>query len=175
MNHHDHTHIHGAGVHTGKNLSDFTPLIVIFAVVIALTVIATTWWDGGVMSAMQFFMGFFFLVFGGFKTLNLSGFADAYAEYDLLGKRSRTYGLLYPFIELGLAILFLTGVLPIITSTLTLVLMLFSALGVYLKLRKKEEVPCACLGVVFKVPMTWVTLGEDLLMAAMAALMLFMV
>lgn len=46
--------------------------------------------------------------------------------------------------------------------------MLIGAYGVYRKLRAHEEIPCACLGTVFKVPMTWVTLGEDLLMAGMA-------
>ncbi|MDP3725587.1 MAG: hypothetical protein Q8R36_00140 [bacterium] len=49
----------------------------------------------------------------------------------------------------------------------------FGALGVFLKLRDGEVVPCACLGVVFKIPMTWVTFIEDLLMAVMAAFMLF--
>ena len=31
---------------------------------------------------------------------------------------------------------------------------------------------CACLGVVFKIPMTYVTLTEDLLMGTMAFVML---
>jgi hypothetical protein len=48
------------------------------------------------------------------------------------------------------------------------------AIGVYIKLLKKEEIPCACLGTVFKVPMIWVTLAEDLLMVAMAVIMLIL-
>jgi hypothetical protein len=37
----------------------------------------------------------------------------------------------------------------------------------------KDEIQCACLGTVFKLPMTTVTIVEDLLMVVMAAAMLF--
>ncbi len=57
-------------------------------------------------------------------------------------------------------------------SAAVFVVMLVGAYGVYLKLKEHEEIPCACLGTVFKVPMTWVTLGEDLLMAGMALMSL---
>jgi hypothetical protein len=50
--------------------------------------------------------------------------------------------------------------------------MLISALGVANELRKKQTIMCACLGTVFKIPMTYVTLFEDLLMASMALYML---
>ncbi|MBI4369580.1 MAG: hypothetical protein HY547_05055 [Elusimicrobia bacterium] len=52
--------------------------------------------------------------------------------------------------------------------------MVISSVGVIQKLREKEEIPYACLGMVFKVPMTWVTFAEDLLMAAEALLMIGM-
>jgi hypothetical protein len=54
----------------------------------------------------------------------------------------------------------------------TLLLMLMSAVGVAVELHKGKEIVCACLGAVFNIPMTYVTLLEDLLMAAMAAYML---
>ena len=50
--------------------------------------------------------------------------------------------------------------------------MAISSIGVAIELSKKKEIMCACLGVVFKLPMTYVTLLEDLLMAAMALIML---
>ena len=61
---------------------------------------------------------------------------------------------------------------PTLTNWITLVLMLMSAVGVFNELRKGKEIVCACLGTLFKIPMTYVTLVEDLLMAAMAAWML---
>jgi hypothetical protein len=52
--------------------------------------------------------------------------------------------------------------------------MLISAAGVARELLKKNRIPCACLGMVFVLPMTTVTLLEDLLMAVMATAMLLL-
>jgi uncharacterized membrane protein YphA (DoxX/SURF4 family) len=159
-----------------KSFSDFVPLILIFSVVLVATYISFQYIESNsAVDAMRLFMGYFFLIFGAFKVAKLRGFVDAYSTYDLLAMRSRVYGYLYPFIELGLAALFLSGMFLTIANIITLALMSSGALGVYLKLRQREEIPCACLGVVFKIPMTYVTLFEDLLMATMAALMLFVV
>jgi hypothetical protein len=49
---------------------------------------------------------------------------------------------------------------------------LFGAVGVALALRKGLDIACPCMGNVLKVPMSTVTLTEDLGMAAMAALLL---
>ncbi len=92
--------------------------------------------------------------------------------YDVVAMRSKSYALAYPFIELTLGAFFITNFKPLLTNWVTLILMLVSALGVYFKLRRKEKIMCACLGTVFKVPMTWVTLFEDLLMAVMALIMI---
>ena len=54
---------------------------------------------------MQQFMAGFFLVFSAFKLLDLPGFAEGYATYDLLAKYWHDYGYIYPFIELSLGIL----------------------------------------------------------------------
>ena len=156
-----------------RKLRDFTPLIVIFAVIFVLTGVAL-WrlgsWDA--MTAMRYFEGFFFLIFGVFKLLNWKGFVDAYATYDILAKRSRLYGYAYPLIELGLggAYLFSYHLLP--TAWITLALMLIGSIGVAEELKKGNEIPCACLGVVFKIPMTWVTFTEDILMVIMATIMI---
>lgn len=157
-------------------LRDFLPLIVIFAVVFALT--ALMLWRAGSFSgflAMRYFEGFFFLVFGVFKLLNWKGFAEAFATYDLLAKRSHMYALLYPLIELALAAGYLFAFQLRIVAAVTLVLMLIGSAGVAKELRKKNQIMCACLGVVFKIPMTYVTLVEDLVMAVMAAVMLLIV
>ena len=121
---------------------------------------------------MRMFMGGFFVVFGILKVLKLKDFAIAYKEYDILAMKSNAYAHIYPFIELGLGILYFTNLIPLTTNIATVIIMSIGAVGVYRKLRKKEEIPCACLGTVFKVPMTWVTLVEDLLMVVMAIIML---
>lgn len=171
QHHHDHT---GTALKPQRKVSDFMPLIVSIAAVLVATYITFLYTTNPtVMDGMRFFMGYFFLVFGVFKVVRLKGFVDAYSTYDLVAMRSRAYGYIYPFIELALAALFLSGLYLFWANIVTLIIMFIGAAGVYRKLRQKEEIPCACLGVVFKIPMTYVTLFEDLLMAAMAAMMLF--
>jgi len=153
-------------------IKDFLPLIIIFIVILAFAIITPLVLGGNVMDGMRYFMGGFFIILGLLKVLNLKNFAEAYQMYDVVAMRSKTYALAYPFIELALGIFFIINFKPLLTNWVTLVLMLVSAFGVYLKLRKKEKIMCACLGTVFKVPMTWVTLFEDLLMAVMALIMI---
>ena len=123
---------------------------------------------------MNQFMAGFFLVFSAFKFLNIRGFAEGYATYDLLAKRWYTYGFIYPFLELGLGILYLRFWFPITTSLLTIIIMGFSSLGVINSLLKKQNLHCACLGTILKVPLSTVTLTEDLLMVVLAIVSLSM-
>ncbi len=121
---------------------------------------------------MANFMAGFFLVFSFFKLLDIRGFADAYSGYDLLAKRWHPWGLIYPFVELVLGLAFLFRVAPIATNTATVALMLFGSLGVLDALRQRRTIRCACLGTVLNLPMSTITLVEDLGMAAMALMAL---
>jgi len=178
MNHEHEEHSEHMEQHlkTPKNtFKDYIPLIVIFAIIILFTVIMQLQFgEGSVMYAMRTFMGGFFIVFGGFKVINWKGFADAYQMYDIIAKRSRFYAYLYPLIELALGLAYLFAFNLLLTSWVTLIIMLVSSIGVAKELLKKVQIPCACLGVVFKIPMTKVTLIEDLLMAAMALVMILL-
>ncbi|MFW6210285.1 MAG: MauE/DoxX family redox-associated membrane protein [Patescibacteria group bacterium] len=161
-------HIHNVSGNTGtmgNSLSDFYPLLGIVALVGLLTLGGVYWFGQDPMLA---FMGYFFLIFGALKVIRIQGFVEAYQMYDVLAKRSKVYAYLYPFLELSFGIAYLLAWQVAIVSAVVVPVMLVGALGVYLKLREGEEIPCACLGTVFKIPMTWVTLGEDLLMAGMA-------
>lgn len=161
-----HEHTHGQYA-----LRNFLPLIIIFAVIIAFVWIKQ-WYQGYEFhAAMYDFMGAFFIVFGGFKIINLQGFVSAYAIYDIVAQRIPAYGYVYPFLELGLGFLYITRSFLMYANILTIILMIVSAIGVTLELRKKTTIVCACLGTVFKIPMTYVTLFEDILMAIMALLM----
>jgi hypothetical protein len=149
----------------------FLPLSIIFSVIILFTAISTYIHGFSVVFAMRMMMGSFFLIFGGFKIFNLKAFAESYSTYDIVAIRSHVYAFLYPFLEIMLAILYLSNIGGIYRDIFTFVLMTVSSIGVIIKLRKKEEIPCACLGMVFKIPMTQVTLIEDLLMALEALIM----
>lgn len=155
-----------------RNLKDFLPLIVIFGVIIIFTTLMTVFVRTEVEFAMRMMMGSFFAIFGAFKIFNLKAFADAYRTYDILAMRSRIYAFVYPFLEILLAILYFSNLGGVYRDVFTFVLMAVSSIGVIIKLQKKEEIPCACLGMVFKLPMTWVTLFEDVLMGLEALIMI---
>jgi copper chaperone CopZ len=158
-------------------LETYQPLLVILAY-IAIASLAGT---GGTSSAasawavwMTNFMAGFFLVFSFFKFLDLAGFADAYSTYDLLAQKWRPWGYIYPFLELGLGLAYLFRVAPFATNLAAILLMSFSSLGVIAALRRRQTIRCACLGTVLKLPMSTITLVEDLGMVAMAAMALFL-
>ncbi len=156
-------------VKMGHTLRDFYPLLGILTVVTVFTAVSVLSIN---LDAMAAFMGWFFVVFGTLKAIRIKGFVEAYQMYDVLAKRSKVYAYIYPFMELGFGLSYLFMWQVGVVSAVVVVIMLIGALGVYLKLREHEEIPCACLGTVFKIPMTWVTLGEDLLMAGMALIIL---
>lgn len=118
------------------------------------------------------FMAGFFLVFGAFKLLDVPAFADAYATYDVLAKRIRSWGMAYPFVETALGFAFLFQFHLHAATWAALVLSLLGAVGVIQSVLRKQTIKCACLGTVFNLPMSTVTIVENLGMAAMAAAML---
>ena len=121
---------------------------------------------------MRWFMAGLFLSFSFFKLLDVKAFADSYRMYDWIAKMIPAWGLAYPFIELGLGLAYAANWNPELTHGTTLVLMLVSAGGVIQSNLQKKAIRCACLGTVFNLPMSTVTVVEDLSMAAMAAWML---
>ena len=151
-----------------KPTSYFPLLLVLFYLlgVVAAVEYASGTFDA--MRAMGHFMAGFFLVFSFFKLLDVRAFADAYGSYDIVAARWPLYGYLYPFIELGLGVAYLTHAAPFATNAVTLLVMGVSAVGVVKALVAKRKIRCACLGTVFNLPMSRVTLIEDGLMIAMA-------
>lgn len=152
----------------------YRPLLVLLAYILAASVLVQlpTGQVSGV-ETMRLFMAGFFLAFSFFKLLNIQAFADAYAGYDLLAARWRAWGLIYPFVELALGLAYLANWMPLATNCITLLVMAFSAVGVIRAVRSKTKIRCACLGSVFNLPMSTVTIIEDLGMALMAAAMVW--
>ncbi|MFN7095533.1 MAG: hypothetical protein ACK4M7_09230, partial [Burkholderiales bacterium] len=67
---------------------------------------------------------------------------------------------------------YLMQLIPTITLIITIIIMGFSSLGVIGALRKQQSFQCSCLGTILKVPLSSITLIEDLLMVIMALSML---
>lgn len=123
-------------------------------------------------SWMPNFMAGFFLVFSFFKFLNLKGFAESYSSYDVIAKKWLGWGYLYAFIELGLGVAYLLKFNPLLTNAVTFIVMGISIVGVLQSVLNKRKIQCACLGAVFNLPMSTVTIIEDALMIAMSGVMI---
>jgi cation transport ATPase len=120
---------------------------------------------------MTNFMAGFFLVFSFFKLLDLKGFAESYSTYDIIAKRLYGWGYVYAFIELALGMAYLSGFNLLLTNAITFLVMSVSIIGVLQAVLNKKKIRCACLGAVFNLPMSTVTVIEDGLMIAMSLLM----
>lgn len=152
-------------------LETYKPLVIIFIFITGislLTSISNDLFDWH--KFMNNFMAGFFLTFSFFKFLDLKGFSESYSTYDLLAKKVNIYGYIYPFIELALGIAYLISFNPFITNLVTIIVMGFSSIGVIQSVLDKKKIKCACLGSVFNLPMSTITIIEDLLMVAMAVM-----
>ncbi len=145
-------------------VSTYYPLLLIMGL-IALTSLAGQSW-------MMSFMAGFYIVFGAFKLLDVPAFARSYAQYDLLAMNFKPWGYAYPFVEVALGLAFLFWYQMQAATWIALILSLVGALGVIQSVARKQTIQCACLGTVFNLPMSTVTIVENLGMAAMAAWML---
>ena len=156
-----------------KSIGTYKPLILILAFIMGVSALAQyDLADFSWMTWMRHFMAGFFLVFSFFKLLNIRGFASSYAMYDLLAAKWKSWGFIYPFIELVLGIAYLINFNPFITNWTTLIVLGFSSIGVIKSNLDKQKIKCACLGDVFNLPMSKVTIVEDLTMVGMAGLIL---
>lgn len=154
-------------------LQTYKPILLIFGFITGVTVlIEVTSTSFEWMRWMRHFMAGFFLVFSFFKLLNLKGFAESYSMYDVVAKRFTSWGYIYALIELGLGLAYLTNYQPLIINWITILVMGVSIIGVLQSVLSKQKIKCACLGDVFNLPMSTVTIIEDALMIAMAIGML---
>lgn len=157
----------------GTWLHTYRPVLLIGAYITGITILpgilngSFTW-----KNWMADFMAGFFLTFSFFKLLNLKGFAESYSTYDIISRKWMGWGFVYAFIELGLGLAYLLHISPLIINTITFLVMSISIIGVLQSLLNKRKIQCACLGVVFDLPMSTITVIEDALMIVMSGIMI---
>lgn len=154
----------------------YVPLIVVISMIAIVTVVLTyrdvTLGTYGMTKSLSYVMIGFFLTFSGFKLMDLKGFAEGYATYDIIARKFYFYGYVYPFIELLFGVAMILWPSSTVLLFTELLVMTVSGVGVIQKLRRNETITCVCLGTFLKVPLTNVTLVEDLGMALLAGIML---
>jgi len=153
--------------------STYKPIVLVFAYILLIAGMAA--FSGhhfDINKGMRIFMAGFFIAFSFFKLLDLRGFADSYTLYDIIAKKFRGWAFVYAFTELGLGIAYAINFEPLLTNMVTLGVMGVSLVGVVQSVMHKRKIKCACLGAVFNLPMSTVTIFEDTLMIAMSISMM---
>lgn len=126
------------------------------------------------MSFMVYYMSSFFLIFGALKFISFPKFREMFKTYDPIAKVIPQYGYVYPYMEtlFGICIFLYPANLYL---NLTIIFVLAATtLGIVGKLNKKEKLSCACLGGAFSVPLSYITVAENVFMILMSAFMISM-
>ena len=154
--------------------ANYLPLLVVAVFILGGTAILHSIVpDSDALRTVMFFEGLMLSFFALFKLLDVKGFQEGYASYDLITKHIPGWGYLYPFVELGLGVLLLLNCWVHPVSVLVALLAIIGLISVAIELRKDRKIQCACLGTALNVPLTQVTLVENGIMLVMALIMVF--
>ena len=118
------------------------------------------------------YMGIFFLLFSFLKLIDVKGFSGSFKKYDLISKIIPSFAITYPFVELFLALAFLSGYLLFVSYIMTIIFMTSQFFGVFISLQKKEVIKCACMGSSISIDISTLTLIENLVMILMSSYMI---
>lgn len=147
----------------------YKPLIVIFCFIFAVSLAYQFSQDSFNRHVfMNHIMAGFFIGLSFFKFLDLKAFSESFSSYDPIAQRVLTYGLIYPFIELLLGLLFVAGFALQFANAMTILVLAATTFGVVKRLQSKSQFQCACLGTSFSLPLSYVTVTENVAMIAMA-------
>ena len=118
------------------------------------------------------YMGIFFLIFSFLKLIDIKGFSGSFKKYDLISKIIPGFAITYPFLELFLALAFLSSYFLITSYIMTLIFMTSQFFGVFISLQKKEVIKCACMGSSINIDISTLTLIENFVMILMSSYMI---
>lgn len=150
----------------------YWPLILLFLLAAGIPALNVVKSSLGFDKWMYEFMGTVLVALSYFKLLDLPKFADGFSTYDPIAKRLHAYGYVYPFLELLSGIAFLMAFSVQLVSILVISFLSVTTYGVAQALMEKRTLQCACIGTIFKLPLTKITIIENTLMIAMAVMVL---
>ena len=153
----------------------YRPVIAIFGMGLALA-IATTWLALGTLLAWQtigWFVSISMCLLALQKLQDVEGFSNGFLNYDLLAQKWVPYAYIYPWAE-GLAGVLMTALLLTwFSAPLALFIGTIGAVSVIKAVYvDKRELKCACVGGGSNVPLGFISLTENVMMAGMGLWML---
>ena len=157
-----------------KQIKLFYPLIITFLFVISGALITQYPIDSFNSEHFMYnLMGILFITFSYLKMLNLKGFKMSFSKYDFIAYHIPIYGYIYPLIEFTLGLFYCIKLYPIIINIITIIFLTINLVEVSYVLIQKTQLECACMGSLgFKLPLSYITITEDLFMILMACIMI---
>lgn len=151
--------------------TSYTPVIVLFAMTALMAMAASYAVTGELLTvrAGEWFIAFSMVVLALLKLQNVETFSSMFLNYDLLARRWVPYSYIYPFAEGAAGILMVADALTWLSVPMALFIGTIGAASVFKAVYiDKRELKCACVGGSSNVPLGFVSLTENLMMAAMA-------
>ena len=130
--------------------------------------------SSGLLQLLGWLMAVWLLVFGGFKLIGYRQFVTAFRGYDIIAKGWRPWAWLFPWLEISLGIAYLFEIAPTARDWLVVVIFGLASLGVARAIyaNQPQHYQCACLGRLIRLPLSKLSLVENLTMLVMVAVML---
>ena len=117
----------------------------------------------------EWFVAFSMCALALLKLQDVEKFSTMFLNYDLLAKRWVRYSYIYPFAEALAGLLMLGGLLNWVSIPVAFFIGGIGAVSVIKAVYiDKRELKCACVGGSSRVPLSFVSLTENVMMVAMA-------
>jgi glutaredoxin len=146
--------------------TSYTPVIALFSTAGLMTLALSL--------KMAGFMGISLSMLASLKLMDLDSFTESFQKYDLVAKRFKSYGKIYPFLELAIGLGFLSGIAPLLTGIASTTVGVLGSISVFKAVYiDKMALNCACVGGNSKAPLGIVSMTENLMMAIMGAILIF--
>jgi len=167
----------------GKGDTTYAPVIAIFAstALMALAIVLNIYEGFAILTWVKFFFATSMVALAIQKLQDVEGFVNGFLGYDLLARKYVPYGYAYPFLELyaGVGMMALIGTSSLLVWLVAPVGLIIGTIGAVSVIKAvyidKRELTCACVGGDSNVPLGFISLSENLVMAGMGIWMLMIV
>jgi glutaredoxin len=144
----------------------YTPVIALFSTAGLMTLALSLKMSG--------FMGIVLSMLASLKLMDLDSFTASFQKYDLVTKRFKPYGKVYPFLELAIGLGFLSGIAPLLTGIASTTVGVSGVVSVVKAVYiDKMALNCACVGGNSKAPLGVISMAENLMMTIMGAMLIY--
>ncbi len=152
----------------------YVPVLVVFATAGVLAIAASIYTLGTPWSVStgEWFIAISMMILAMLKLQDLDRFATMFLGYDLLAQRWLPYAYAYPFLEWAAGGLMAAHRLNWLSIPVAGFIGLIGTVSViYAVYVQQRDLKCACVGGTSRVPLGFVSLGENIAMVAMAGWM----